>query len=230
MALYAIADLHLSLGADKPMDVFKGWQDYSTRLEKNWRALVTDNDTVVVAGDISWAMKLEECFEDFKFLNSLPGKKILLKGNHDYWWATKKKIDEFISANNFDTISILFNNSFTVEGFTICGSRGWYYDADTEADIKVINREVGRLKLSLDSIKDNETKPVVFLHYPPVYGDLECEEIMDVLIEYGIKECYYGHLHGAHTHKNAVTGMYKDINMHLISTDYVDFTPVLVRI
>lgn len=229
MALYAIADLHLSLGTDKPMDIFKGWQDYSFRLEKNWRNLITDNDTVVVAGDISWAMKLEECYEDFKFIDSLPGKKILLKGNHDYWWATKKKIDEFLEENNFSTIKILFNNSFTVDGITICGSRGWYYDADTEADIKVINREVGRLKLSLDSVENKENTPIVFLHYPPVYNSLECKEIMDTLLSYGIKECYYGHLHGSHTHKNAVTGNYKDINMHLISTDYVDFMPVLVR-
>lgn len=229
MSVFAIADLHLSMGTDKPMDIFKGWQDYSSRLEQNWRALVSDEDTVVVAGDISWAMKLEECYADFKFINDLPGKKILLKGNHDYWWATKRKIDDYLKSNGFDTIQILFNNSFTVEGITICGSRGWYYDADTEADIKVINREVGRLKLSLDSAKESETKPIVFLHYPPVYNELECTEIMDTLISYGIKECYYGHLHGAHTHKNAVTGLYKDINMHLISTDYVDFTPVLVR-
>ncbi len=229
MALYAIADLHLSLGTDKPMDIFKGWQDYHLRLEKNWCNLVTENDTVVVAGDISWAMKLEECYEDFKFLDSLPGKKILLKGNHDYWWATKKKIDEYLETNGFSTIKILFNNSFTVDDITICGSRGWYYDADTDADIKVINREVGRLKLSLDSAKDSNETPVVFLHYPPVYNGLECEEIIKTLIAYGIKECYYGHLHGTHTHKNAVTGLYKDINMHLISTDYVDFMPVLVR-
>lgn len=229
MALYAIADLHLSLGTDKPMDVFKGWQDYKERLENNWRNLINDDDTVVVAGDISWAMRLDECYEDFSFLNSLPGTKILLKGNHDYWWATKKKIDEYLVENNFDTIKILFNNSFEVEGVTICGSRGWYYDADTDADIKVINREVGRLKLSLDSVADKNTTPVVFLHYPPVYSDLECQEIMDTLIEYGIKECYYGHLHGAYTHKNAVVSEYKGINMHLISCDYTDFMPILVR-
>ncbi len=229
MAIYAIADLHLSLGTDKPMDIFKGWQDYKDRLEKNWRALVSDDDTVVVAGDISWAMKLEECFEDFKFLDSLPGKKILIKGNHDYWWATKKKIDEYLEQNNFSTINILFNNSFSVDGMNICGSRGWYYDADTQADIKVINREVGRLKLSLDSVKDKETTPIVFLHYPPVYSELECEEIMDTLLSYGIKECYYGHLHGAYTHKNAITGNYKGINMHLISCDFVGFMPILVR-
>ncbi len=229
MALYAIADLHLSLGTDKPMDVFKGWQDYKNRLENNWRALISDEDTVVVAGDISWAMKLEECYEDFCFINSLPGTKIFLKGNHDYWWSTKKKIEEFLSTNNFDTIKILFNNSFTVDGITICGSRGWYYDADTQADVKIISREVGRLKLSLDSVTENKNVPIVFLHYPPVYAQLECKEIMQTLIDYGIKECYYGHLHGSHTHRNAVIGNYKDINMHLISCDFVDFMPVLVR-
>lgn len=229
MALYAIADLHLSLGTDKPMDIFKGWQDYSERLEKNWRALITDDDTVVIAGDISWAMKLEECFEDFSFLESLPGIKILLKGNHDYWWTTKKKIDEYLKANNFSSIRILFNNSFVVDGVTICGSRGWCYDAGSDADVKIINREVGRLKLSLDSADKADKPPIVFLHYPPVYGDYECSEIIDALKSYNIKECYYGHLHGAHTHKCATTGLYKDINMHLISTDYVDFMPVLVR-
>lgn len=229
MAVFAIADLHLSLGTDKPMDIFKGWQDYQERLEKNWRALISDDDTIVIAGDISWAMKLDECYEDFSFLDSLPGTKILLKGNHDYWWATKKKVEEYLDANGFDSIKILFNNSYEVEGITICGSRGWYYDADTDADIKVINREVGRLKLSLDCAKNSKDKPIVFLHYPPVYADIECEEIMETLISYGIKECYYGHLHGAHTHKNAVTGLYKDINMHLISCDYTEFMPVLVR-
>ena len=229
MALYAIADLHLSLGTDKPMDVFNGWQDYHKRLTDNWMSLITDDDTVVVAGDISWAMKLEECYEDFAYLNSLPGKKILLKGNHDYWWATKKKIDEYLEINHFDSIKILFNNSFEVDGIIICGSRGWYYDADTQADIKVINREVGRLKLSLDSVSDKDKTPIVFLHYPPVYGDLECEEFMSVLLEYGIKECYYGHLHGKHTHRNAVVSEYKGVNMHLISCDYTGFMPVLVR-
>lgn len=229
MALFAIADLHLSLGTDKPMDIFKGWQDYKDRLEKNWRALISDNDTVVIAGDISWAMKLEECYEDFSFINSLPGTKILLKGNHDYWWATKKKIDDFLESNHFDTIKILFNNSFEVNGITVCGSRGWYYDADNDADIKVINREVGRLKMSLDSVKSSDKTPIVFLHYPPVYSDLECKEIIDTLIEYDIKECYYGHLHGAHTHRYAVLGEYKGINMHLISCDYTEFTPILVR-
>lgn len=267
MSLYAIADLHLSLGTDKPMDVFSGWSDYVPRLKKNWESLVTDDDTVVIAGDISWAMKLEECSEDFSFINALPGKKIFLKGNHDYWWQTKTKIDDYLLRNGFDTISILFNNAFLIDGAAVCGTRGWYYDKDGEHDEKIINREIGRLRLSYNAartladnaahaLNDNaahaltddpgnaartpaaaplntadpsERSPVVFLHYPPVYGDVECREMMDALLELGVKECYYGHLHGERTHRNAVTGMYKGINFHLISCDYTRFFPILVR-
>ena len=153
MSLFAIADLHLSLGTDKPMDVFRGWTDYVDRLKTNWERLVTDDDTVVVAGDISWAMKLEECDADFSFVHSLPGQKIFLKGNHDYWWQTKKKLDDYLADRGFDTIRILFNNAFMVEGRTVCGTRGWYYDKEGEHDIKVINREIGRLKMSFTEAK-----------------------------------------------------------------------------
>lgn len=230
MSLFAIADTHLSLGTDKPMDVFKGWTDYVDRLKSNWERLVTDVDTVVIAGDISWAMKLEECYEDFSFLNSLPGQKILLKGNHDYWWQTRKKIDAYLAENRFDTLHILFNDAYLIEGRTVCGTRGWYYDKEGEHDNKVINREIGRLKMSYQAAKAlSDTDPIVFLHYPPVYGDVECEEIMQALLELGVKECYYGHLHGERTHKNAVTGEYKGIDFHLISGDYTRFIPILVR-
>ena len=230
MSLFAIADLHLSLGTNKPMDVFHGWTDYVDRLKANWERLVTDNDTVVVGGDISWAMKLEECYEDFSFINALPGKKLFLKGNHDYWWQTKKKLDDYLAENHFDTISILFNNAFEVEGRTVCGTRGWYYDKEGEHDLKVINREIGRLRTSYAEAKKlSDTTPIVFLHYPPVYGDVECEEIMGALLELDVKECYYGHLHGERTHKNAVTGMYKGIDFHLIAADYTRFIPILVR-
>jgi len=229
MSLYAIADLHLSLGTDKPMDVFSGWSDYVTRLKDNWERLVTDDDTVIIAGDISWAMKLEECCEDFAFINSLPGTKLLLKGNHDYWWQTKKKIDEYLTANGFDTIKILFNNAFEVGDIAVCGTRGWYYDKDGEHDAKVINREVGRLKLSYQAAQAFGKRIVAFLHYPPVYGGVECEEIMSALHELGISECYYGHLHGERTHRSATVGEYQGIDFHLISCDYTRFLPVLVR-
>ena len=227
--LYTIADTHLSLGADKPMDVFRGWSDYVDRLKENWTRLITPDDTVVIAGDISWAMRLEECYEDFAFLNSLPGTKLLIKGNHDYWWQTKKKIDDYLQANGFDSISILFNNAFEAGGVAVCGTRGWYYDKEGEHDAKVINREVGRLKMSYEAAKAFHKPIIAFLHYPPVYGDIECEEIMNALSELGITECYYGHLHGERTHQNAVVGRYKGIDFHLVSGDYTRFLPVLVR-
>lgn len=229
MSLFAIADLHLSLGTDKPMDIFSGWTDYVKRLENNWRSLVTDNDTVVIAGDISWAMKLEECFEDFSFINSLPGKKVIGKGNHDYWWGTKRKIETYLKANNFDTIDILFNNAFEVGDFAVCGTRGWFIDASEQEDVKVLNREVGRLTESINQAKKLCKEPVVFLHYPPIYGGVECEALMEVLLSNNIKKCYYGHLHGANTIKYSVNGMYKGIDFRLISCDGVGFTPLLVR-
>lgn len=228
MSVFAIADLHLSLGTDKPMDIFSGWSDYVERLEKNWRKLITDNDTVVIAGDISWAMKLEECDKDFAFLNSLPGKKLLIKGNHDYWWATKKKIDEYLAQKGFDTISIIFNNAYVADNIAICGTRGWNYESSGEKDMRILNREVGRLVTSINEAKKSGLEPVVFLHYPPVYDTIVCREIIDALKSNGIKRCYYGHLHGAATHKHAYTGDFEGIKLNLISCDYTGFYPVPV--
>lgn len=229
MSLFAIADLHLSLGTDKPMDIFKGWTDYVVRLKSNWEKLITDNDTVVIGGDISWAMKLEETYEDFKFINALPGKKIFIKGNHDYWWQTKKKIEDYIKQNNFNTISILFNNAYGLDNYAVCGTRGWFYDAEADADKKVINREAGRLRTSIEAAIKTGKEPIAFLHYPPVFQDRECEEIMSVLLEYKIGRCYYGHLHGGGAFKYAVNGNYKGIEMRLVSGDYLGFIPKLLR-
>lgn len=229
MSLFTIADLHLSLGADKPMDVFPGWDDYVLRLKNNWRKIITGNDTVVIPGDISWAMKLDECYNDFSFINSLPGKKLILKGNHDYWWATKKKIDTFLEENSFTTISVLFNNSYLVDGISVCGTRGWFLESESDGDVKVLNRELGRLRASLDAGKALGGRLVAFLHYPPVYGVQECTEIVDILLEYGVKDCYYGHIHGCGNMKSAVEGLHKGINFHLISCDKLKFAPMLVR-
>lgn len=229
MSLYIIGDLHLSLGEDKPMDIFAGWNDYVSRLEENWRRLVTDSDTVVVAGDISWAMKLEETLTDFSFINRLPGRKILLKGNHDYWWATKRKIDAFLSENGLDTISILFNNAYEVENYAVCGTRGWFLENDTPEDVKVLNREVGRLKTSIEAALKTGKEPIAVLHYPPYYRSVECPEIMNTLLEYNIRKCYYGHIHGKSNFRLAFEGEYKGIDFRLISCDRVGFTPVLVR-
>ncbi len=228
MSVYAIADLHFSFGVDKSMDVFDGWDDYVEKIEENWKATVNDDDTVVIAGDISWAMKLEEAEKDFRFINSLPGKKIMIKGNHDYWWSTKAKVESFLKENSFNTISILFNSAYPVENVCICGTRGWMYNSESEEDEKILSREAGRLRYSLDIAKKYNLEPIVFLHYPPVYGHDESEEIMNLLIEREVKKCYYGHIHGNVSKNNIVEGNYKGIYFKMISCDYIDFCPVLV--
>lgn len=229
MSLYAIADLHLSLGTDKPMDIFHGWDNYLERLTANWKKLVADDDTVVIAGDISWAMKLNDCGKDFEYINSLPGQKILLKGNHDYWWDTVSKINRFLSEKKFDTIKVLFNNSYEVDNYVLCGTRGWSIECEKDEDIKILNRECGRLRLSLEDAEKSNKQPIVFFHYPPVYGNNVCREIIDILKEYNIKKCYYGHIHGSNMIKAALNGEFEGINFKLVSCDAVSFTPILVR-
>ena len=165
MALFAIADTHLSFGTNKPMDTFEGWNNYTEKLEKNWNKLVSDKDTVVIAGDISWAMNFDELIADFQFIDNLNGNKIIIKGNHDYWWNTMSKMNAFIEENNFNSIKILHNNSVTYNNISICGSRGWLFESEEDHDEKILNREVFRLKASLDSAECEEK--IVFLHYPP---------------------------------------------------------------
>ncbi|MGN0531672.1 MAG: metallophosphoesterase [Eubacterium sp.] len=225
MSLFAIADTHLSFGTNKPMDSFPGWNDYVERLENNWNKIVTADDTVVMAGDISWAMNFEQLYADFDFINRLNGKKIILKGNHDYWWTTINKMNNFIADNNFDTISILHNNSYNVDGISVCGSRGWMFDSDEPHDEKVLAREVGRIKMSLDSAWCD--KKIVFLHYPPITTNTCCRQIVDLLCQYGIKKCYYGHLHGIAA-KLAVEDNIDGIDFRLISCDKLGFVPKLI--
>ena len=227
MALFAIGDTHLSLATGKSMNIFGGWTDYEQRLENNWRRLVRDDDTVVVAGDISWCMNLEEGLEDFKFLDSLPGKKIILKGNHDYWWATKKKADEFFEKYSLSTLNILHNNAYEAGDFAICGTRGWFFDAESDADKKVVLREAGRLRASIAAAKQTGLEPVVFLHYPPLNITQKCDEIYNVLVEEGITRCYYGHLH-SYSHTGAFIGESDGIRFSLISSDFLQFCPALV--
>lgn len=229
MSVYAIADLHLSFGTDKPMDVFSGWQNYTERIQKNWQRLITKDDTVVIAGDISWAMDIKETCADFDFINSLNGKKIIIKGNHDYWWTTKAKMDRYISDSGFDTISILNNNYFVADGTALCGSRGWFYDAESDADMKILNREVGRLRMSIEPALKAGYDPVVFLHYPPIYNNTECDEIMNVLREYNIKKCFYGHIHGGNAAKKAFVGEKYGIQFRLVACDYIGFMPLAIK-
>ncbi|RKJ40436.1 serine/threonine protein phosphatase [Acutalibacter sp. 1XD8-33] len=229
MALFVIADLHLSLGTDKPMDVFPGWQDYTQRLADNWRSLVSPQDTVIIAGDISWAMKLEDCTADFAFIHSLPGEKLLMKGNHDYWWGTRNKIDTFLMENKFYSMHILHNCGYRVGNRAICGTRGWLYNSETAEDRKIVSREAGRLLASMEQAKSLGGKLTAFLHYPPIYGGMECQKILDILVENQVSDCYFGHIHGRYAAQKALTGDYQGIKMHLISCDYVGFCPVLVE-
>lgn len=224
MSIFAISDLHLSFGSNKPMNIFRGWENHTEKLVANWNRLVKEEDTVILPGDFSWGLKLEETKNDFEFLNKLNGKKIILKGNHDLWWSTVKKLKEFFAENNFSDIEIVFNNTVICEGYAIAGTRGWFYD-DT-SDKKIIAREVGRLEKSITEAEKTGLPMLVFLHYPPVYGTQVCEEIFSVLKRHNIKKVYYGHIHG--TGKINAVKEYDGIEFSLISCDCIDFTPVFI--
>ena len=197
MALFVLGDTHLSLGGSKPMDVFPGWNGYVERLEANWRKLVKPEDTIVLAGDISWAMRLTDTRRDFEFLQQLPGQKLIMKGNHDYWWTTANKMNAYLKAEGFDTLHILHNNSYSVEGYAICGTRGWLFDVGEPHDEKVMNREIGRLKMSLDAAEPGLEK-LVFLHYPGLHrhqrprdrGNTESLRHQDLLLRPSARQCH----------------------------------------
>lgn len=234
MSLFVIADTHLSETTEKPMDIFGyRWNGWTEKLCRNWTETVGNNDTVVVAGDISWAMMLEEAVEDFRLLNSLPGTKLIGKGNHDYWWNTQKKTEAFFTENGFTTLKLLFNNAYETENTVICGCRGWYVDEKSSpenADYdKIVAREAGRLKLSLKYAEkfDSTKKRIVFFHFPPVFGDFICNELIEVLHEYGVTECYYGHIHGRYDIPPVTE--YEGITFGIVSADYLDFKPLKIN-
>ena len=223
MALYAIGDTHLSLASDKPMDVFGGgWEGYVDKLREGF-AQVEDGDTVVLCGDLSWAMGLEEGREDFAFLNSLPGRKLMLKGNHDYWWNTAAKMNRFFQENGFASLNILHNNCYEYGAYALCGTRGWFYEET--GDQKVFRRELIRLEASLKAA--GERPKLCFLHYPPCYQGYVCREIIELLERYGVERCFYGHLHGG-SHRLAVTGRQGRVDYRLVAADYVGFRPVCI--
>lgn len=227
MSLFAIADTHLSLGTNKAMDAFPGWDGYVQRLQKNWNKVVSPGDYVVIAGDISWAMNFAELEADFQFLHALNGTKILLKGNHDFWWDTRSKIEGFLAQKGFDSIHILHNSAFLAGPDVVCGSRGWMLDAQETADQKILNREVLRLQMSLAAAAQMEGRRFVFLHYPPVSAAGVCEPIVELLQKEGITRCYYGHLHGEaarYSIRQNINGIY----FSLISGDYLGFCPILI--
>ena len=229
MALYVLGDLHLSLASDKPMDVFGSkWADHDRRLRENF-AQLTKADTTVLCGDLSWAMSLEEASEDLRFIDALPGRKIILKGNHDYWWATAAKMQALFQRLGISSIEILHNNCCLYGETALCGTRGWFFEEESGGahDRKIMNREIMRLEASLKAAGEREK--LCFLHYPPRYGaEYVCREITELLSAYGVRECYYGHLHGP-GQKGAVQGWVEGIHYQLVSADYLGFIPRRIR-
>ncbi|MBR2977136.1 MAG: metallophosphoesterase [Oscillospiraceae bacterium] len=226
MALYAIGDLHLSLQTDKPMDVFRGWTDYVERLREGFSQL-TDEDTTVLLGDVSWAMGLDHAERDFSFISDIPGRKIILKGNHDYWWSTAKKFHNFCAAHGFDNMFLLNNNCYEYGDIAICGTRGWFYEEEQKGshDEKIFLREMQRLEASLRAAGDREK--ICFLHYPPRYRDYICPEVETMLKHYGVKQCCYGHLHGD-SRKSACEGEINGLFYRLVSADHLGFRPARI--
>ena len=229
MALYAIGDLHLSLGAEKPMDVFGGkWLGYMDKLREGV-SVIGPEDTTVLLGDLSWALNLEGAVKDFAWINQIPGRKIILKGNHDYWWSTAAKFYKFCQENGFEDQWILNNNHYEYDGWASCGTRGWFFEEDRGGthDEKVFRRELIRLETSLKSAGDKNK--MVFLHYPPRYRGYECREIIELLERYEVRRCFYGHLH-SESHKLAVEGLWGGVEYRLVSADYIGFKPVTVNL
>ena len=237
MPIFALADTHLSHFRDKPMDIFGSrWTKHTQQIADNWDATVTAQDTVVLPGDISWAMNLEEALPDFRFLADLPGKKIISKGNHDYWWQTAGKITDFFQNHGIVGIELLHNNAYVAEDFVLCGTRGWYSETAAPSDtdfVKLQNREAGRLEMSLQygqkigSKADKIIEPLVFLHFPPVYGNFIFRGIIDVMHKYQVKRCFYGHIHGKYNAPQVTE--FEGISMYSVAADYLGFKPFLIE-
>jgi len=236
VSVFTIADLHLSTASDHEMDVFGSrWQDYTKKIVKNWRAVIRDEDTVILPGDISWAMNLNEAKGDFALLDSLPGKKLLGKGNHDFWWDTATKCHKFFAENKFSTLSLLYNNAFVTEDFIVCGTRGWFLEKTQQLTVgevdfeKISNRELLRLRIGLDAARalqqngNLEKEILCFLHFPPLWGDFVAKKMLKTMQEYGVKRCYYGHIHG--TYHAPRTQTYESLTLSLVSSDFLDFVP-----
>ena len=237
MAIYALSDTHLSTLTDKPMNIFGNrWTDWNKKIVLQWLSTVTDKDTVVIPGDISWGISLDDAREDLKLINALPGKKIISHGNHDYWWSTVSKMNSFMEEQDIRTVELLYNNAIAVEDRVICGTRRWYTDEKTaqgakiKADYsKIVNRECIRLELSLkeaeELIKASPVPltPVAFFHFPPVFAQYVCRPLVDILHAHGITECYFGHIHGQYdippSHE------FEGITFTIISSDYLNFKP-----
>lgn len=234
MAIFAISDLHLSTNTDKSMEIFgTKWAGYMQRISDNWSRLVGEDDTVIIGGDVSWEMKLADCVSDFEFINHLPGRKIITKGNHDYWWETASKHKAFLESNGFSNIDFIYNNAYMAEDIAICGSR-WWDDPTTDGfddeDLKIYNHELLRLENSLKEAEKLSCNVILaVLHFPPFTSDGSVNgDIAELFARYGVTACIYGHLHSAGL-KNAVEGCFGGVNYRLTSADFLDFTPVEIK-
>lgn len=239
MSLFVMADLHLSSDGTKSMEIFGArWKDYMNKIQRNWNAVITESDTVIIPGDISWGLKLEDAVEDLLFLDALPGQKLIGKGNHDFWWSTATKMQAMMLENEIKTIRPLYNNAYRLDDCIVCGTRGWFVEENQQHTVgsvdydKIVNREVIRLRLSLDAAvalrKEEVGLPIlVFLHFPPVWNEFVCREIVDVLHEYGIRDCYFGHIHGAYHLPRCFT--FEDIDFTLTAADALNFSPMPIN-
>ena len=231
MAIFAISDLHLSTTCDKPMNVFSSkWDNYTDKMRENWNKIVSENDYVIIPGDISWATYLEDAVTDFEYIHSLNGKKLISKGNHDYWWTTLNKMNLFLNENGFDSISIMKNTAHMIGDTAICGTRGWIIPSSAVGeDAKIFEREKQRLILSLEDASAMGAKNIICaMHYPPVSKESENSEFLDIMNAYGVKRCIYGHLHGI-SHASAPIGIFSGIKLQLVSCDYLNFIPMLIE-
>ena len=235
MAIYAISDLHLSFGNNKPMDIFGvNWENHTEKIKTDWLKKVKNDDLVLLPGDFSWAMYLQDTYQDFEYLNKLPGKKLLLKGNHDYWWTTLNKLRTFVEEEKFSNIDFIYNNAYEFENKIIVGTRGWSF-GESEEDKKIAKREAMRLELSINEGKKlygKEKEIIAFMHYPPIINSHivknEPSDYVRVMQKYGIKKCFYGHLHSTSI-QEAVDGNYFGIEFKLVSADGVDFKLVKIN-
>lgn len=227
MALYAISDLHLASSGEKPMDIFGAkWLNHHEKIKENWMEIVNENDTVLIAGDISWSMKMEQGMEDLRFIDELPGKKVMVRGNHDYWWTSISKLNSL-----FDNMDFIQNNYFTYGEYAICGTRGWVLENSSKFDAhdrKIFDRELIRLRLSLDAaLKDGYEKIICMIHYPPIFPNMQESELLKVFEEYKVEKVIYGHIHG-YGLSNVYEGVKNGVEYILTSCDYIDFKPIKI--
>ncbi len=228
MSIYALSDLHLSFTADKPMSIYgEAWKDHEEQIKNNWTRLVTPEDTVLIPGDISWGLKPDEATEDLAWVAALPGKKVLVKGNHDLWWTSISRLNSL-----YPDMYFLQNTCYVAEGWHICGCRGWICPEDpdfTQHDDKIYKRELLRLRMSLDAaVKAGAERILAMLHYPPTCGGLEKSGFTEVFKEYGVKQVIYGHLHGPEGQMKCLRGLHDGTLYRLVACDYVGCKPVLL--